>query len=52
MQGARVRQEPQQVVIVVEGRERLGIARAADHTVVWQGNVHHETVRPYPRYSA
>jgi hypothetical protein len=52
MHGARARQPLQQVVIVAAWSEGIGIARAIDHTVVWQGEDDHETVRPYPNCSA
>ena len=51
MQGARSQQTLQQVMIVAEWRQGLGTIRAADHDGVWQGNNHHETVRPDPNDS-
>ena len=42
----------QQAVITAEGREQLGTGRAVDPNVVLPGNDHHETIKPYPNYSA
>jgi hypothetical protein len=52
MHGARARQPLQQVVIVAAWSDGTGIARAADHTVVGQGEDDHEIVRPYSNCSA
>jgi hypothetical protein len=52
MHGALAHQILQQVVIVAGRGEGVGIARAVDHTVVWQGDDDHETVSSDPNCSA